>query len=63
MTWDRLFSGITKELYNKAGIDPTKIRYWKDFVDAVKKCQAAGVTPIAVGGKDKWPYISTPRFS
>ena len=24
-----------KELCNKAGIDPTKIQYWEDFVDAV----------------------------
>jgi raffinose/stachyose/melibiose transport system substrate-binding protein len=44
-----------KELCQKAGVDPTQIKYWEDFVDAVKKCQAAGVTPIAAGGKDKWP--------
>ena len=44
-----------KELCQKAGVDPTKIQYWEDFVDAVKKCQAAGITPIAAGGKDKWP--------
>ena len=25
------------------------------FVDAVKKCQAAGITPVAVGGQDEWP--------
>ena len=40
-----------KELCNKAGIDPTKIQYWEDFVDAVKKCQAAGVTPIGGRGQ------------
>ena len=44
-----------KELCQKAGVDPTKIQQWDDFVDAVKKCQAAGVTPVAAGGKDKWP--------
>jgi len=51
-----------KELCQKAGIDPTKIQYWEDFVDAVKKCLAAGVTPIAVGGKDKWPLHFYPTF-
>ena len=44
-----------KELCQKAGVDPTQIKYWEDLVDAVKKCQAAGITPIAAGGKDKWP--------
>ena len=44
------------------GIDPTKIQNWEDFVNAVKKCQAAGVTPIAVGGKDKWPLHFYPTF-
>ena len=44
-----------KELCEKAGVDPTKIKDWDDFIDAVKKCQAAGITPLAAGGKDKWP--------
>jgi raffinose/stachyose/melibiose transport system substrate-binding protein len=44
-----------KDLCQKAGVDPTKIQYWDDFVDAVKKCQAAGITPAAAGGKDEWP--------
>src|SRR6202047_1664090 len=44
-----------KEVCQKAGVDPTKIQQGEDFVDAVKKCQAAGVTPVAAGGKDKWP--------
>ena len=44
-----------KELCQKAGVDPTKIKQWNDFVDAVKKCQAAGITPVAVGGQDEWP--------
>ena len=51
-----------KELCQKAGVDPTKIQYWEDFVEAVKKCQAAGVTPVAVGGKDKWPLHFYPTF-
>ena len=40
-------------LCQKAGVDPTKIQYWDDFVDAAKKCQAAGITPAAAGGKGK----------
>ena len=44
-----------KELCEKAGVDPTKIKYWDDFLEAVKKCKSAGVTPIMVGGADEWP--------
>jgi len=51
-----------KELCQKAGVDPQKIKYWDDFVDAVKKCQAAGVTPVAAGGKDKWPLHFYPAL-
>ena len=51
-----------KELCQKAGVDPQKIKYWDDFVEAVKKCQAAGVTPVAAGGKDKWPLHFYPTF-
>jgi raffinose/stachyose/melibiose transport system substrate-binding protein len=51
-----------KELCQKAGVDPTKIKEWDDFLDAVKKCKAAGVTPIAVGGADKWPLHFYPAI-
>jgi raffinose/stachyose/melibiose transport system substrate-binding protein len=51
-----------KELCQKAGVDPQNIKYWEDFVDAVKKCQAAGVTPVAAGGKDKWPLHFYPAM-
>jgi raffinose/stachyose/melibiose transport system substrate-binding protein len=51
-----------KELCQKAGVDPTKIKDWDDFLDAVKKCKAAGVTPIAVGGADKWPLHFYPAM-
>src|SRR5277367_1973726 len=51
-----------KELCQKAGVDPQKIKYWEDFVEAVKKCQAAGITPVAAGGKDKWPLHFYPTF-
>jgi raffinose/stachyose/melibiose transport system substrate-binding protein len=44
-----------KELLKKAGVDPASLSTWKGFLDAVKKCKAAGITPIATGGGDKWP--------
>jgi raffinose/stachyose/melibiose transport system substrate-binding protein len=44
-----------KELMAKAGLDGAKIRSWDDLLDAVKKLKAAGVTPLMVGGADKWP--------
>ena len=44
-----------KELLAKAGLDAAKILTWDDLLDATKKLKAAGITPIAVGGADKWP--------
>lgn len=44
-----------KDLAAKAGVDPRKIRTWDDFLSVVETTKAAGVTPIVVGGRDKWP--------
>lgn len=44
-----------KELMAKASVDPGKIKTWDDLLSAVKALKAAGVTPIVVGGADKWP--------
>jgi len=44
-----------KELMAKANVDPTGIKSWDDLLSAVKMLKAAGVTPIVVGGADKWP--------
>lgn len=43
-----------KKHFEKAGIaePPTT---WTGFLDAVKKLKAAGITPIALAGKEKWP--------
>jgi raffinose/stachyose/melibiose transport system substrate-binding protein len=30
---------------------------WDDFIALVKKLKAAGITPIALGGGDKWPAM------
>jgi raffinose/stachyose/melibiose transport system substrate-binding protein len=44
-----------KELLGRAGLDAAKIVTWDDLLDATRKLKAAGITPIAVGGADKWP--------
>jgi raffinose/stachyose/melibiose transport system substrate-binding protein len=44
-----------KDLFARAGVEGGKVKSWDDLLDAVKKLKAAGVTPIAVGGGDKWP--------
>jgi raffinose/stachyose/melibiose transport system substrate-binding protein len=44
-----------KELMAKAGVDAAAIKTWDDLLAATRKLKAAGVTPIAVGGADKWP--------
>ncbi|HWX59511.1 extracellular solute-binding protein [Bradyrhizobium sp.] len=44
-----------KELFAKAGVDGSKITTWDDLLAAVKQLKAANVTPIVVGGSDKWP--------
>jgi len=51
-----------KDLTSKAGIDPTQIKTWDDFIGAVKKAKAAGLTPIAAGGADKWPLHFYPAM-
>ncbi|WP_433136488.1 extracellular solute-binding protein [Actinomadura nitritigenes] len=43
-----------KRHFEKAGIKaPPKT--WAEFLDDVRKLKGAGITPIALGGKDKWP--------
>src|SRR5262245_24804482 len=44
-----------KDLMAKASVDGTRIKTWDDLLAAVKTLKAAGVTPIVVGGADKWP--------
>jgi len=43
-----------KDLFQKAGIASTPTT-WTEFLADVQKLQAAGITPIALGEKDKWP--------
>ncbi|MGF9693059.1 extracellular solute-binding protein [Rhizobium sp. 0TCS1.26] len=44
-----------RELFAKAGVKAEDIKTWTDFLGAVKTLKAAGITPIAGGGGDKWP--------
>ncbi|WP_344609812.1 extracellular solute-binding protein [Streptomyces glaucus] len=43
-----------KALFRKAGI-ATPPTTWSGFLDAVRKLKSAGITPIALAGKEKWP--------
>ena len=44
-----------KDLMAKANVDASKIKTWDDLLAAVKALRSADVTPIVVGGADKWP--------
>jgi raffinose/stachyose/melibiose transport system substrate-binding protein len=44
-----------KKLFEKAGVKAEDIKTWDDFLAAVKKIKAAGITPIIVGAGEKWP--------
>jgi raffinose/stachyose/melibiose transport system substrate-binding protein len=44
-----------KKLFEKAGVKAEEIKTWDDFLAAVKKLKAAGITPIVVGAGEKWP--------
>ncbi|MGW1726074.1 extracellular solute-binding protein [Streptomyces sp. NPDC002306] len=43
-----------KALFQQAGLTapPTT---WSGFLDAVRKLKSAGITPLALAGKEKWP--------
>jgi raffinose/stachyose/melibiose transport system substrate-binding protein len=43
-----------KALFSKAGVT-TAPATWSDYLDAVRKLKAAGITPIALAGQVKWP--------
>jgi multiple sugar transport system substrate-binding protein len=42
-----------KDLFQKVGIT-AEPKTWDEFLDDCKKLKAAGITPIAVGGRDAW---------
>jgi raffinose/stachyose/melibiose transport system substrate-binding protein len=44
-----------KALFAQAGVDPESMKTWDGFLAGVQKFKDAGITPLAVGAKDKWP--------
>ena len=44
-----------KKLFKQAGVDPASLATWDGFLAGVKKFKDAGITPFALGAKDKWP--------
>src|SRR6185369_3916593 len=54
--WGAVGMFYNKALFTKAGLDPEKPpATWAELLDAVKALKAAGITPISIGEKDKWP--------
>jgi raffinose/stachyose/melibiose transport system substrate-binding protein len=44
-----------KALFEQAGVDPASLETWDGFLAAVQKFKDAGITPLALGAKDRWP--------
>lgn len=44
-----------KDLVAKAGVDPASLTTWDGFLEGLKKTKGAGITPLIMGGGDKWP--------
>jgi raffinose/stachyose/melibiose transport system substrate-binding protein len=56
LDWGAVGVFYNKALFKKAGLDPDKPpKTWADFLTTVKTLKAAGITPMAIGEKDKWP--------
>ncbi|MBN2472156.1 MAG: extracellular solute-binding protein [Anaerolineae bacterium] len=54
--WGAVGMFYNKALFEQAGLDPeAPPATWTEFLDAVQALKDAGITPIALGGKDKWP--------
>ncbi|MDP3316330.1 MAG: extracellular solute-binding protein [Devosia sp.] len=44
-----------KALFEQAGVDPASMNTWDGFLGGVQTIKDAGITPLAIGAKDKWP--------
>jgi raffinose/stachyose/melibiose transport system substrate-binding protein len=44
-----------KQLLADAGVDPASMEDWDGFLAAVQQLKDAGITPLIMGGGDKWP--------
>jgi raffinose/stachyose/melibiose transport system substrate-binding protein len=56
--WDMGMIGFwyNKDLFEQAGITAPPAT-WAEYLDAVSKLRAAGIDPLAIAGKDKWPSM------
>ena len=56
--WDMGMIGFwyNKALFEQAGITAPPAT-WDEYLDAVTKLRAAGIDPLAIAGKDKWPSM------
>jgi len=56
MDWGAVGVFYNKALFKKEGLDPAKPpKTGTEFLAAVKTLKGAGITPMAIGEKDKWP--------
>ncbi len=53
-SWGAVGMFYNKALFAQAGIEKTP-ETWSEFLEVVKTLKAAGITPIALGERDKWP--------
>ncbi len=53
-SWGAVGMFYNKALFAQAGIEKTP-ETWTEFIEVVKTLKAAGITPIALGERDKWP--------
>ncbi len=44
-----------KDLFDQASVNADDIKTWDDLLGTVQTLKDAGITPIAVGGAEKWP--------
>jgi len=56
--WDMGMIGFwyNKALFQQAGITAVPTT-WDEYLAAVQKLRAAGIQPLAISGKDKWPSM------
>lgn len=47
---------VNSRMLAEAGVAPEQLSTWDGFIDGVKKLKQAGMTPLAIGGKDKWTF-------
>ena len=47
---------VNKAILEKAGIAPGRLATWNGFLEAVRALKAQGIVPIAIGGRDRWPF-------